>query len=423
MNSHALNGGDAAILLGEVAALRDVFGDGVEIEIAEAQPFAAGKRYPELRFFPGFHAKYPALPRWQTRGPGGSFRRRRTSFAVWLLARAPKLAKWLMEPAEREHVDRIESADAIVFTGGTNLVEHYSFTKQLDEIIAAEAVGTPVFMYTQSMGPYRKESNRKLMARLLSRCAMISIRDERSMAYVLEVGVPTKLLAVHPDAAFALARPSAPTAALAETRRVAISVRNWSHAARSNGGDAREAYRQAIAEAARALALEGVEVVFVSTCQGIPEYWTDDARFARSIVADHLQDVPRVSIDSSFHSPSELIALYGTFDAVIATRMHAAILALIGGTPVVGIAYEFKSRELLRSFGMEDLVADFDEISGEWLTSTVRRVLSNGPALRSEIRARVAGFHDGSIAPARDMRSILESRGLRVPVRGSGPEA
>ena len=75
-----------------------------------------------------------------------------------------------------------------------------------------------------------------------------------------------------------------------------------------------------------------VEVQLLSTCQGVPEYWTNDAEMAQRV----LDGLPaplrgRVRVDGRFHTPAELIAAYGAADLVIATRMHAAILALVGG--------------------------------------------------------------------------------------------
>jgi len=311
-----------------------------------------------------------------------------------------------MDSDERNHLDRIALADAVIFTGGTNLVEHYSFAKQLDEIIAAEAVGTPVFLYTQSMGPYRRPKKRALMVRLLPQCALIFLRDERSRAHLRELGMPEATMSVHADAAFALAN-GVVARPCGGARRVAISVRAWSHSQRADGTDAWEEYRRAIGDAARALASDGVEVVFLSTCQGIPEYWTDDSTFARRIVEEFLFDVPGVSVDAEFHSPEEMVRLYRGFDAVIATRMHAAILALIANTPVLGIAYEFKTRELMATVGLGAFCVDYEVVSGALLSERSRALLADAPALGAQVAARIPRFRDDARAAAMRIRDWL----------------
>jgi len=410
VNSHALNGGDAAILFGEVAALRETFGSDIEIEVTDAQHSAVGRLYPELRFFPGFHSERPGLPRWRSRGAAGSLSKRRTSLAVRLLGTAPPLARMLMERQERDHLARIASSDFMVYTGGTTLVEHYSFQKQLDDVIAAQSLGVPVFLYTQSLGPFRRPKNRKLIASVLPRCGRVFLRDERSRQHLLEVGVPADRLSVHADAAFTLAGELPTPKAVSASARVAISVRAWSHARGAQHGNEPEAYRRAIADAARTLARDGAEVVFLSTCQGIPEYWTDDSAFAQGIVRELLEGEPRISVDTTFRRPTDLVKAFGSFDVVVATRMHAAILSLVAGTPVVGIAYEFKTREMLRSFGHEEFAVDFEDVTAEWLVARTRAVLENRAALQARIADHVRRFRADAVAPARTIRRMLEGR-------------
>src|SRR5690606_22599367 len=87
--------------------------------------------------------------------------------------------------------------------------------------------------------------------------------------------------------------------------------------------------------------VRGAAVDFLSTCQGIPEYRFNDAAVALRIAATLPDDVQSaVRVIEEFHTPAQLISLYRDYDAVIATRMHVAILALAAGTPVLPIPYE-----------------------------------------------------------------------------------
>jgi colanic acid/amylovoran biosynthesis protein len=130
-------------------------------------------------------------------------------------------------------------------------------------------------------------------------------------------------------------------------------------------------------------------VTFLSTCQGVPEYWTDDSRFAAQLVAELLPGEPNIHVDTSFRTPEQLAEALRGFDVAIATRMHFAILALAVATPVVAIAYEFKSRELLRAMGREAWAFDIEEVSSEGLLRATREALAGGDALRAGIAAQV----------------------------------
>lgn len=409
--------GDAAILMGELRALRAAFGPGAEIEVAEQTPAVANRLYPDVRFHAGLHSRHADWPRWRAHGGVASLRKRRTSVAVRLLARAPRLARLLLSREQRAHLDRIAASDVVVATGGTYFVEHYDFTAKADELLAAQALGKPTFLFTQSMGPFREERSRAVMRRLVAGSRGVFLRDERSRGHLVEIGAAADRCSVHADAAFALDAPAAAPLPRGPGRRprIAISVRAWSHARRAGAEDVRERYRRAVADAARVLARNGAEVVFLSTCQGVPEYWTDDSRYAEALVADLLPGEPRVTVDTSFRGPEALVAELATFDLAIATRMHFAILALVARTPVVAIAYEFKSRELLRGLGMESWVADFEDVTPEFLARAAGEALAAGAALRERLDALVAPLQAAALAPAR----LIRDRVSDGPSRGA----
>jgi colanic acid/amylovoran biosynthesis protein len=172
------------------------------------------------------------------------------------------------------------------------------------------------------------------------------------------------------DAAFALAPSNLAGRSFPPPRRpwnIAISVRDWPHFKSGSRENGMERYFTAMAVlTAELVERYGAKVTFLSTCQGTPEYWTDDSRTADTIVC-RLPDALRahVTIDRQFRQPAELIADLSAFDLTVATRLHAAILSLCAGTPVLPIAYEFKTTELFRRFGLGDAVIDIEAISPE----------------------------------------------------------
>ncbi|NJN00949.1 MAG: hypothetical protein HC793_05285 [Aquincola sp.] len=123
----------------------------------------------------------------------------------------------------------------------------------------------------------------------------------------------------------------------------------------------------AIAGAVSALVRQrGAEVVFLSTCQGVPEYLYDDSLIAERFRERLDTDVQRaVSVDHDFHSPTALMQSLRSFDFAISTRMHMAILGLCAGLPVLPIAYEFKTTELYKTLGQGDWVTDISTIDRE----------------------------------------------------------
>ncbi|MFW6078442.1 MAG: polysaccharide pyruvyl transferase family protein [Gemmatimonadota bacterium] len=406
INIVSLNVGDAAILEAEIEAFREAYDGPVEIAVADEEPEAAARVHPHIDFIPGLHLRrVPRVAR--ARGSAKlarSIRRRRVTLAVRLLRRSPSLARRLLGPVECAYLDRAQRADVVISTGGTFYVDHYPVRGRVDELLAAQALGRPTYFYTQSIGPLRDARKRRLVGRVLRGADGVFLRDERSRKTVLGLGVPDDRIRLCPDAAFGFAMPADRTprrgAPGGRPPRIAISVRRWPHFRTRPADEGTEAYRRAVADAVRRLRALGAEVTFVSTCQGVPEYWTDDSRFARTLVDELLPDVSGVRVDSRFRRPRELMDHLRAFDLAVATRMHFAIFALNVGVPVVPIAYEFKTEELFDGIGMRELVVDIETITSESLVRRIETALESADVLRARVRGAVDALRGGSTAPA-----------------------
>ena len=404
-NSVALNGGDAAILMGLRRGLREAFGE-ARVTVADDAWGVAASAHPDLSFVPPLHGT-SVRARTALGGLARSVRRRRVSAGRALLGTAPGLARAVLPREAREQIRLLEGARAAISTGGTYLVEHYPLRRRLESIDIPARMGVPTYLYTQSLGPFRTPANARGVADVLSRVRRIFLRDERSRDHLLEIGVEGDKLGVFPDAAFALARTPVPRPEGAI--RVAVSVRHWGHHVARPVEEGQRMYRRSIAAAVRRLAGSGVAVTFLSTCQGQPAYRTDDSRYARRIVEEELAGVGGVRVDEAFRTPDELIDDLGRYHMVIATRMHFAILALCAGVPVAPIAYEFKTAELFEGLGWGDRVVDLETITPDRLLASVDDTLDAADRDRIRIAELLPGLREGALRPARVIREDLEA--------------
>lgn len=383
-NTVCLNGGDAAILQAVALLLREAFGQESDIVVLDRSPEIARKYYPNFHFeqilIDGIAA--PLLVR-----PIQSLARRVASGATWLQPFLPAFA----QNALRHY----READLVVSTGGTYLVEHYRLEARAFEFDLIEKAGRPLILFTQSLGPFRKQESQRLLTSHFRRARLILLRDDRSRDHLLEIGVPGKHLRVVGDSVFALA--TEPTLARLGERRlpergaqVVVSIRDWKHFS-GDRDDSMQRYLASVVAMVEYLVRDlGARVQFLSTCQGIGEYATDDSAVAARLVDSLPEDVrPHVVADRSFHSTDELLELFGAADFVIATRMHAAILSLIAGTPVLPIAYEFKTTELFASLGFAELTLQIDTMAPEPSVATLKQFLNRLDSLRPELSTRV----------------------------------
>src|SRR5207244_2284969 len=141
-------------------------------------------------------------------------------------------------------------------------------------------------------------------------------------------------------------------------RKIALSFRRWPLEASPETGILPKAI-----ELCRYLLHSNpdVQLLFLSTCQGIPEY-VDDSAIARTIVAALPESLRvRCSIDHRRYRPAELIRAYSEADAYIGMRLHGAILAMLGGTPAMAVAYEEKTAGIFAALDLAPFQIDYRE--------------------------------------------------------------
>ena len=218
------------------------------------------------------------------------------------------------------------------------------------------------------------------------------------------------------DAAFALSDLEALESAKSrkiesgKRMRVAISVREWKHFKSVEPSQGMDRYYQSLRALSDHLVEKyDAEITYLSTCQGMPEYWTDDSRVAQKIVEGLSPNTRKsVSVNSEFHSPAILASTLKNYDLVIATRMHMAILALSVGTPVLPIAYEFKMRELFERLAQDRWVQDIEAISGGTLIDAVDRFVEALPEIREPLFTAVQKEYENAAASGHLVRQAFE---------------
>jgi len=185
--------------------------------------------------------------------------------------------------------------------------------------------------------------------------------------------------------------------------RVAISVRDLANFKSLASADVPARFIDGIRELViRMVRAHESQVVFVSTCQGLPDYWTDDSAIATTIVAGLPGDVRNsVVVDTAFHTTHDFIQILAGCDLLIGTRLHACILSLVAGTVTLPIAYEFKTHTVYGQLGAPEIVVDAADVSGQALIDgfehlihsqgTLRGVLADGLA---EVSAQAASAGD-----------------------------
>jgi colanic acid/amylovoran biosynthesis protein len=391
-NTVALNGGDAAIALCLREALSSLRPN-ARVELHEVKPEVAQRYFPEVAWRPQLGRLLgPRIPLKRGRELGQQLQMARIT--AELTDGAHGLAShWWRSDGEEAALRDFSKLDAVVSTGGTYLVEQYPLLARIFEYEVALELGIPLIFYTQSLGPFAPRY-RSALKRILTRAKLVLLRDERSAQYLRTLGIGGDHVHVAADAVFSMAAAGQQfplRRGRGEPWKIGASVRQWPVGAGLSHPRVRS-YVSAMATGLSDLVVElPAEIELISTCQGIPEYWIDDSAVAHAIV-DEVDPALRehFKVDSGFHSPAAFREHVARFDLFVATRMHAAILALTAGTPVLPIAYEFKTRELFTRLGMEGYILDIDNLSAAALSRTAGRLARNLEDQRDGLAVAVA---------------------------------
>lgn len=290
----------------------------------------------------------------------------------------------------------------LLISGGGSLLQDVTSKRSLyyylSIITLATSFGKRVMLYAQGIGPLRRKRARQIVGQVLNKVTMITVRDERSKAELLDMGVTKVPIQVTADAVLAMhpvdktigRRLLKPYQLSGVRYRVGVSVRNWKQSI---------AYRDELAKALDRLHEElGAQVVF------IPMQHPADTQEAMAIKS--LMKSEPVVLERMYNT-TELLALEGCMDVLIGVRLHALVFASLMEKPVVGISYDPKITNFLQMIGQEP-VGTLDEIESDTIYAATAGFLENS-ALQQQVVQRIIKLREESLKNAHIALSLLDT--------------
>ena len=293
----------------------------------------------------------------------------------------------------------VRSAMAVVSNGGLyfgfrptstfNMLYHlFAFSYPM---LLAKRLGVPYVLFSQSFGPFPSRLCRVWMRALVNCSDGTWCRESLSADALWRLGGDNSRLKVIPDAAFGITSQNnidlnrIPLAGLRSGEYVALSLRSLVPAGFSVKTE--QAYLRAFGELIEWIVTNNkMTVVLVAHTLGPVE--DEDDRITTRAVHDALS--PGVAVQVVLCeldlSPQQLCTLYGNAALVVATRFHAVVLSLCGGTPVIAIPYfGMKTQGALRDMGLSSSILEVGEIDANVLREKVASCLEEASVSRSEI--------------------------------------
>ncbi|WAA09693.1 polysaccharide pyruvyl transferase CsaB [Fervidibacillus albus] len=224
----------------------------------------------------------------------------------------------------------IQESDGLISGGGSLLQDKTGFRSipyYTGIMRIAMFYKKPVYIYAQGIGPVSRKFNKWLVRNTLQRATEITVRDERSLQLLKEMGVNRDITVV-PDPVLSLDAQSFSCNWLKNIQIsfpfVTVAIRDW---------PSKFDFKKEIAASLDAIVKKGYSVVFVPMHENVDEQASEDVA--------HLMKEKSVVAPGDL-SIEEKIALIGESDLLIGSRLHSLIFATITYTPFLALSYDPK---------------------------------------------------------------------------------
>jgi polysaccharide pyruvyl transferase WcaK-like protein len=305
----------------------------------------------------------------------------------------PEMRAWDGDAAS--HI--VADADVVLSQGGGFAMEHYEPWERLRAWEIVVQLGAPIGFCAQSVGPFRSPRERAILRRVYSRAVVVGLREERSMANVLDLGVEPARVIVTADETFSLFPPRAVADRPRHGYACVLSAHPWVQGDGSvvEPGEAVAELAEMVEDLVR---LGGGErVTLMSTQQGLRQLergLEDDAEFGAKVIASLPVDVaPFVQTFPGYLAPMQCVDMIASHRGLLSMRMHPAIFGLGGGVPTVLLSDAFKATAMFEMVGLGSAMCGW----GNRSEAVTRLASSDADAVRfGEARTRSAA-NDGVV--------------------------
>lgn len=278
----------------------------------------------------------------------------------------------------------IAEADIVVAAGGNYLFSsNSSFLSRtmlihILNIYLPVVMGKKVILFPQSIGPFYRTYERKLITTLLSKTHLIMLRDKESYDFLVKNKLPIEKLLILPDIAFNLDHMK-PLRRTNKIKKVLITALDWSWGVDL---DKKEKYTLTIEKYKDNLAkiidyLSDVIGAEVSLFPHVTVDTSNDTIISMEIIS-RAKTKKKISLNQkSDSSIEEILKFYSEFDLVIGSRMHSCILGITQGVPTIGVSYQPKTLGTYNLLGMPEYVVDGNSFSYLELQKKVEKISLN----------------------------------------------
>jgi len=292
----------------------------------------------------------------------------------------------------------LKGIDLLIIAGSQQLIDYvggpwahpYTLFKW---VLLAKAVKAKVAFVSVGAGPIRSSLGKCFARNSLRLANYRSYRDETSRAYVETLGVSGPNM-VFPDLVYSLqvdaparTRSGGPFLPIVGINPVPfLDEQHWLGA----NAQQYEIYINKLASFALWVIQRGYRILFFPT-----QLYLDPPVIAdiKSVMqAKTNSDIEQSIVDEPIRSFDDLVSAIRMTDIVVATRFHGVVIPYVLNRPVLGIAYQKKTIDLMAQMGQSDYVVDITSFDVDSLKTRFISLESRSSAIKDEIKWKQSAF-------------------------------
>ena len=319
-----------------------------------------------------------------------------------------------------EKLQEYYDADVVLNTGGDVLTEDYGFPfSPFVNLLFAILLDKPVVICAESIGPFKNRWNKFIARYVLNRAKLITLREERSLKHLQDIGVNKPPIYVTADVAFTLEPSSNERIKQILTKegvdesmpRIGISVSkiisNYGFPELKSREDKYNEYVKLMLKIIDYLVdTLNATIVFVPHVIG-PGDNIDDRIVADDICKLIKNKDKTISIKEDY-TPEELKGIIGQCSLFIGARMHATIASTSMLVPTVAIAYSDKTHGIIgKMLGYEVYVLDVKNLSYGKLISKIDDAWENRDSIKKDLEMKIPKIKEKAMLNGKLIKNVL----------------
>ncbi len=283
----------------------------------------------------------------------------------------------------------------------------WPFPATIASVSLANKFKKPLYIMPQSIGPFNRRWEGKLLKREYNKGRKIYIRDSESKIIAKDIGLRDSLIEYSPDPVFDLPSLSKEKAInLLRVNGVSIDkpklgVTIISQMGRSLNKHEMNNYYKVLNNVLRQFLCKfDSQVVFFNQVTGPVQNEDDRIETAKLCQQLKFEGFDVVHVDQEMR-PYELKACYGQMRAFLASRLHSGIFSLGMYVPTIFIGYLSKTRGVLYSIGLNQNVIDLTELNEDNLMEKLGQTWKDADEERKILIQKIPLIQAASHTPAK----------------------